>query len=88
MAQREAVAAPSVRQEIERALAGIQATPMHLASQLGLPVRVVREQLEMMAREMVVQSRRHRSGVTLYRLRDAQDPRWDAHRGLGIHITR
>lgn len=81
MAQDQAVPAPSVREEIARALAGIQATPKALAGKLALPVRVVRDELEAMGREQITAVTTHRSGERLYRLRDAVDPRWDAFRG-------
>ena len=86
MAQDQAVPAPSVREDIVRALAGIQATPKHLASTLGLPARVVRDELEAMGREQITAVKTHRSGERLYRLRDAVDPRWDTLRGPALTL--
>lgn len=81
-------AARSVRGEITRVLAltriadaQLSTTPKYLATILGLPVRAVRGELEMMAREGLVVSRTHRSGEVLYRWKDRQDDRWAAFRG-------
>jgi len=68
MAQDQAVPAPSVREEIQRALYGADSTAKALAARLLLPARVVREQLEMMGRENIVASRLV-AGHTVYRVR-------------------
>lgn len=70
---------PSVREEIEQALRGrggirIAATAKYLAHQLGLPVRAVRDEMEMMGREGLACAKRLRTGEVLYKMLDGARP--------------
>jgi hypothetical protein len=95
VSNRAVLPARSVRAEIVAFLSGaaghegrISATAKYIATSLGFPVRVVREELEKMALERTARSRTHRSGDVLYRLTDAVDDRWDAVRGPAHSFTR